>query len=196
MRRIPSAPQVRANVSFFRPGNGYLEALVQPNVVTYKEGGLEKITARGFVSPDGHEQDVDVIIFATGFNTSWVPRFPIIAHGTNLQDIYRERPVGYIGVAAPQMPNYFTFYGPYGPLGQGSAMPMIELFAKYIIQMVQKMQLEHIRKVTPKQGAIDAYAEHADLFNKRTVYDSPCRSWFKGGTYDGRIMLHPGTRAQ
>lgn len=94
------------------------------------------------------------------------------------------------------MPNYFTFYGPYGPLGQGSAMPMIELFARYIVTALEKIQNEDIKSMTPKSPIIDQYARHTDLFNKRTVYDAPCRSWFKGGTYDGRIMLHPGTRVQ
>ncbi|KIW81124.1 hypothetical protein Z517_04147 [Fonsecaea pedrosoi CBS 271.37] len=178
------------------PGNGYLEALIEENVQVYCQGGLSQITPKGFIDPDGVEQEVDVIICATGFDTSWVPRFPIVANGINLQDLYAKKPIGYLGVGAPSMPNYFTFYGPYGPLGQGSAMPMIELFASYIVQMVRKIQLEDIKSITPKTEMIDQYAEHADLFNKRTVYDAPCRSWFKGGTIDGRIMLHPGTRLQ
>ena len=79
--------------------------------------GLTEITEQGFLDPDGKEQKVDAIIFATGFDTTWVPRFPIIAHGKNLQDIYQTKPLGYLGVAAPEMPNYLTFYGPYGPTG-------------------------------------------------------------------------------
>lgn len=132
----------------------------------------------------------------TGFNTSWVPRFPIVANGINLQDLYRDKPIGYLGVAAPQMPNYLTIYGPYGPLGQGSAMPVIDAFIKYIIQIIQHVQEQDIKSITPKQLVIDQYAEHADLFNERTVYNGVCRSWFKGNKLDGRIMLHPGTRNQ
>ncbi|KAF7190309.1 putative sterigmatocystin biosynthesis monooxygenase stcW [Pseudocercospora fuligena] len=178
------------------PGNGYLEAISQPNVTTFTGSGLEKVTKTGILDPDGKEHEVDAIICATGFDTSWVPQFPIIANGVNLQDIYRQKPVGYLGVAAPKMPNYMTVYGPYGPLGQGSAMPMIDLFIKYIMQMIQHIQEEDVKSITPKQEVIDQYAEHADLFNDRTVYKAPCRSWFKGNKVDGRIMLHPGTRNQ
>lgn len=170
--------------------------MTQDNVQVYVEGGLDTITKNGFLDPDGKEVEVDVIICATGFDTSWVPRLPIIANGINLQDLYREKPIGYLGVGAPSMPNYFTFYGPYGPLGQGSAMPMIELFASYIMKAVRKIQLEDIKSLTPRPDIIAQYAEHTDLFNKRLVYDTPCRSWFKGGSIDGRIMLHPGTRLQ
>ena len=63
------------------------------------------MTPRGIIDPDGNEHEVDVIILATGFNTSWVPRFPIIADDINLQDLYRDKAIGYLGVAAPQMPN-------------------------------------------------------------------------------------------
>ena len=88
-----------------RPGHGYLEALVQDNVTVFTGSGLERVTSRGIIDPDGNEHEVDVIILATGFNTSWVPRFPIIADGINLQDLYRDKPIGYLGVAAPRMPN-------------------------------------------------------------------------------------------
>ena len=94
------------------------------------------------------------------------------------------------------MPNYFTVYGPYGPLGSGSAMPMIDCFIKYILQAIEHIQTEDVKSMTPKQDVIDQYAEHADLFNHRTVWNAPCRSWFKGNKIDGRIMLHPGTRNQ
>lgn len=86
---------------------------MQDNVTVFTGSGLEQVTAKGIIDPDGEEHEVDVIILATGFNTSWVPRFPIIADGLNLQDLYRDKPIGYLGVAAPRMPNYFTFYGAY-----------------------------------------------------------------------------------
>lgn len=165
-------------------------------MTVFTDGGLERVTPTGFVDPQGEHHDVDIIICATGFNTSWVPRFPIIAHGVNLQDIYTDKAVGYVGVAAPSMPNYLTIYGPYGPIGQGSAMPVIEAFVNYILQLIQHVQEEDVKSVTPRQQVIDQYAEHADLFNSRTVYNGDCRSWFKGNKKEGRIVLHPGTRNQ
>jgi cation diffusion facilitator CzcD-associated flavoprotein CzcO len=97
-----------------RPGVGFLEALTKSNVTAYPGGDLKQITKRGFIDPEGIEQEVDVIILATGFNTKWVPRFPILARGRNLQDMYRKNALSYLGVAAPEIPNYFTYYGPYG----------------------------------------------------------------------------------
>lgn len=179
-----------------RPGNGYLEALISKNVTLYAGEALKAMGPNGFIDPDGHEIEIDVLILATGFNTSWVPRFPIIANGRNLQDIYSQNPLGYLGIAAPSMPNYFTFYGPYGPAGQGSVLPMTEFMTKYILQILEKMQVENIRSLTPKAEAIAEYGEHTDVWQKRMVWDAPCRSWMKGGTVDGKVMLYCGSRAQ
>ncbi|EXJ69271.1 uncharacterized protein A1O5_07307 [Cladophialophora psammophila CBS 110553] len=178
------------------PGIGFLEALCAENVVTYPGGQLTTITEKGFLNPDGQEEEVDVIILATGFNTTWIPRFSIIANGKNLQDMYKENPLSYLGIAAPEMPNYFTYYGPYGPLGQASAVVMIEFFTRYFNAAVRKIQAEWIKSLAPRMDVAKEFQEHADLYLKRTVWDSNCRSWWKGGKVDGKIMLYPGSRTQ
>lgn len=51
------------------PGNGYLEALVAANTTCFTDP-ISHITPAGFIDHRGHEHAVDVIICATGFNTS------------------------------------------------------------------------------------------------------------------------------
>lgn len=48
-----------------QPGNGFLEALIRPNVTTFTQG-IKKITPKGVMNEDGVEIEVDVIICATG----------------------------------------------------------------------------------------------------------------------------------
>ncbi len=134
------------------PGNGYLEALLQPNVHTFSDGMLQTLTEKGFLDAQGVEHEVDVFVCATwvqaedfarvlsdfeanfklsgllsGFNTSFVPRFPIIAHGVNVQDRWAKYPVdSYLSYAVKDTPNYLMYYGPHGPTGHGSGAPMIE----------------------------------------------------------------------
>ncbi|KAK5007139.1 hypothetical protein LTR28_005646, partial [Elasticomyces elasticus] len=69
------------------PAPGYLEALVSDNTTVFTDP-IGRITERGFMDHEGIEHDVDVIICATGFNTSWIPRFPFMAHGQDLRDIW------------------------------------------------------------------------------------------------------------
>ncbi|KPI42778.1 putative sterigmatocystin biosynthesis monooxygenase stcW [Cyphellophora attinorum] len=175
------------------PGNGFLEALVRPNVTAFTQG-LKKIIPRGVVNEDGTEHEVDTIVCATGFNTTWVPRFPIVAHGKNVQDLLAGRPLSYLSIAMPDIPNYWMGVGPYGPLGHGSFIPIIELVTRHILKVVKKMQRENVRSLEPRRDACEAFTEHADLFLKRTAWSGQCRSWFKQGRLDGALSIFPGSR--
>jgi cation diffusion facilitator CzcD-associated flavoprotein CzcO len=93
------------------PGHGYLEALMEPNV-TVVTSGIEKITEQGLLSNDGRLHEVDVIITATGYEASYIPRFPIIGFdGVNLQEKWaKEGAAAYLSCAVPGFPNYFRKY--------------------------------------------------------------------------------------
>ncbi|OGM47287.1 hypothetical protein ABOM_003799 [Aspergillus bombycis] len=175
------------------PGNGFLEALTLDKVTTNFET-LKEITPKGFIDDQGNEQEVDVIICATGFDTSWIPRFPIFANGQNVQDIQRKRPISYLSMAIPGIPNYFTVGGPYFSFGHGSFTTMAELFLDNILQVLKKMQRENIKSISPQQQATNDFIEHADLWLKRTAWAGPCASWFKNGKMDGQLTIFPGSR--
>lgn len=53
------------------PGNGFLEALNRDNVHIFTNGPIQKVVPEGFVDGEGATHKVDMIICATGFNTSW-----------------------------------------------------------------------------------------------------------------------------
>lgn len=84
--------------------------------------------------------------------------------------------------------------GPYGPLGHGSFLPVIEIISKNIIQVIEKMQVERIKWLYPRQDVVDQFVEHADLFLTRTAWSGACHSWFKRGRLDGPLAMFPGTR--
>lgn len=75
------------------PGNGYLEALLQPNVHTFTSGMLQRVTSKGFIDSEGTEHECDIFVCATGFDTSFRPRFPVVVDGVNVQERWREYPV-------------------------------------------------------------------------------------------------------
>lgn len=47
-------------------------------------------------------QRQDQSLTSCRFDTSWVPRIPIIANGRNVQDIMRDGPLSYLSVAVPE----------------------------------------------------------------------------------------------
>lgn len=176
------------------PGNGFLEALCEDKTTVLTEE-IQEITESGFVDGKGNPHEVDVVICATGFDTSFRPAFPIVTDGKNLQDEYAGGDVvGYMGLSVPDVPNYFVFIGPYGPLGHGSVIPMVEAYTDYIIQVVSKAQVEDIKSLRINRSAAEAFTKHADLYLKRTAWSGPCSSWFKNGISSRKPLCWPGSR--
>lgn len=101
------------------PGTGYLETLASEQVEVVF-GEIQRISERGCISANGEEHSVDVLICATGFDTTFKPRFPIVgSSGRSLSDVWAKEPKAYLGIAVPDFPNYFMFAGPNSPVGNG-----------------------------------------------------------------------------
>ncbi|KAJ7043072.1 FAD/NAD-P-binding domain-containing protein [Mycena alexandri] len=177
------------------PGNGYLEALLEPNVQVYTEM-FRRITEKGFIDAEGNEVEVDVIICATGFDTSFRPRFPVIAYGKNLQDVWNDYPVdSYLSIAVKGFPNYFLYYGPHGAGAHGSGAPVIDVLTSAFMKIIKKMQTENIQSMQIKPKAAQDYNEHKELYVQRTAWVGNCSSWFKPKEGPNvSPMLFPGNR--
>ncbi|KAE9978465.1 hypothetical protein EG328_001463 [Venturia inaequalis] len=176
------------------PGVGYLESLSKPNVkVVY--GEINEVTERGCLCDDGNEYPVDVLICATGFDTGFKPRFPIVGpNGRNLQDVWAGTAESYLGVAAANFPNYLIFLGPNCPIGNGPVLCAIECQADYMCKLIDRYQTHNIKSFSPKPEAVDDFIAHKDFFMARTVWNDPCRSWYKAAGPDGKVTaLWPGS---
>lgn len=176
------------------PGNGYLEALAAEKTTVFTET-VKSITETGFTDHEGNHYDCDVIICATGFDTSYRPRFPVTGlDGAVLQELWKEIPESYLGIGASHMPNYFMFTGPFTPVAQGSILPLQTALSNMFVKIIRKMAVHHIRRMTPKKSIIDQFMEHCQAYLPRTCWADPCSSWFKQGRADGPIVMWPGSR--
>lgn len=176
------------------PGNPYMRAVQKENVKIHR-CAVAKVTPDSIIGSNGDEVKVDTIICATGFDTSFIPRHPIVGrNGISIQDKWSSVPEGYMSVAVPDMPNYFTVMGPSFPIANGSVMGALQAAAKYILQMVQKIQREHIHSLWPKQSVTDAFNEHTQAWMAGAAWqDSKCRSWYKDNR-TGRVnAIWPGS---
>lgn len=127
------------------PGVGYLEALKdEKSSLVY--GEITQITSRGPVDEDGNEHPIDVLICATGFDTTFKPRFPLTGPGgVTLNEKWQKTPESYLGMAAAGFPNYFMFLGPNCPIGNGPVLVGIEAQADYFMKFIQKFREENVR---------------------------------------------------
>lgn len=105
---------------------------MQPNV-TRVFNEIDHVTPEGLVTDDGTLYEVDVLICATGFNVGFTPSFKLEGvDGRIIQDAWAKEPQCYLGLAAPQFPNYFTILGPRGPWGNGPLLPSVCISASRV----------------------------------------------------------------
>ncbi|KAJ5949897.1 flavin-binding monooxygenase [Penicillium verhagenii] len=177
------------------PGTNYLESLSDSNVkVVY--GEITQVTETGVICDNGAgEYPVDVLICATGFDTTFKPRFPLVnGSGEDLRDVWSKEPAAYLGVAVDNFPNYFFTLGPNCPIGNGPVLISIESEVEYIIKMLSKFQKENLKSFTVNTDAVKDFNTWKDDFMKDTIWTEKCRSWYKAGSAAGKILaLWPGS---
>ena len=177
------------------PGTGYLEALCEDNV-DYISTGIERINEDSITLVDGQTIKLDVLVCATGFQTSAPPPFPI--HGLDglaINDRWSPHPETYMSMTVDGFPNSFFMLGPNGAIGSGSLTIMIETYGDYVVKCIRKIQKEDIKSMTVKRARVKDFQSLCKEYFKRTVYVDQCRSWYRseGGSGDMIIALWPGS---
>ncbi|SCO78535.1 related to monooxigenase [Fusarium oxysporum] len=181
-------PEWKVGCRRLTPGEGYLEALQEPNVAI-EFAAIEAATETGIKTMNGTEE-FDIIVCATGFDVSFAPFWELVGkNGIRLADQWRDDPEAYFGICAPNMPNYFIFNGPNCPVGHGSVLAAMDATADYILTWCSKIATEDIKYAPITLVSIVAEVLTPELpleFLKRTVWTSGCRSWYKSKK-DGKV---------
>jgi cation diffusion facilitator CzcD-associated flavoprotein CzcO len=111
--------------------------------VTLATTPIDRVTATGIVTSDGHETPVDTLVLATGFNL-WDTNFPAIEvigrEGRNLGKWWRDRGFcAYEGVTVPRFPNFVTLSSPYSYSGLSYFMT-IEVQMRHLERLFGELQ--------------------------------------------------------
>ncbi|KAL4783776.1 FAD/NAD(P)-binding domain-containing protein [Aspergillus varians] len=188
-------PQFALGCRRMTPGPGFLETLSQENVDVVHDSAVQ-LTETGIVDGSGVEHKVDVVICATGFDTSFAPHFTVTGrNGADLRKQFGDFPKAYLGVAVQNFPNFFVLPGPNSPTSHGSFLPTLEWYARYMFLVINKVQTDNIKSFEPKEGAIKDLYNHTHELMKRLAWSSSCRSWFKNGKEMGPVTaVYPGSR--
>ena len=178
------------------PGQNFLESLVKPNVEVITDE-IIRIEPEGLVTADGTLHKVDALICATGFNTTYRPRFKLVGRqGIPLADLWEDTNAveAYLAMAIPGFPNYFMFLGPNAPISNGTLIPVMEKQCEYMVSFISKLQRQKIHSFSVKPEVVKQLNQHHQKFLQRMVFSDPCRSWYKGGRADGKVIgIWPGS---
>lgn len=173
--------------------NTFLPALQRPNVILHnKQDAIIEFTEGGIKTADS-EIDVDVVIFATGYDpqTSIVSYYAVGKHEVSLNTQWQAFPRAYLGTSMPYFPNFFVVTGPNTGIGHTSAIHIIESQMLYIMQCM-KILKNGAKTIEPTEYAEDQYTAMIHQEMKKTVWHyGGCKSWYQNAS--GKVIaMFPG----
>jgi cation diffusion facilitator CzcD-associated flavoprotein CzcO len=120
---------------------------------------IERITTEGVVTADGRERTADVLVLATGYDTT---RFLSVIEavgrrGARIEDVWADGAQAYLGITVAGFPNLFMLYGP--NTNQGSILLMIEHEVAYIVRKLEHMRDNDIAWLDVRREVMDDYNE-------------------------------------
>ena len=127
--------------------------------------------------------EVDVVIYATGFQASrflW-PMSITGRGGANLHETWSGDPQAYLGMTTPGFPNLFMIYGPNTNIVvNGSIIFFSECSVRYIVGALKLLAETGSRAMEPKPAVHDEFNVRVDEANKGWAWGSPhVTSWYK-----------------
>jgi len=161
----------------------YYEAYNRDDVrlVDLSETPIERITPKG-IETTKEAFDLDVIVFATGFDaiTGAFDRIEFVGSGgKTLKEKWADDAITYLGFQCHGFPNLFTLAGPTGASASTNFPRALEAMVDWSTPFLEHLRKEDITRVEADAAAERDWVEHvAELY--QTLLLRNARSWFTG----------------
>lgn len=170
--------------------NGWFRTIKKPHVDLIPEH-LAKVEGNTLFTSSGETVEADVIILATGFQTTNVlGSYDIVGReGQLLRDHWGEdNASAYLGTLVPGFPNFFILLGPNVGSGHGGSMIRnIENQMHFAGQVVQCAEAQDASTVEVKETAYTDYSRRIDDAHDRLVWTHPgTENWYRNS--QGRVV--------
>ena len=165
----------------------YYPCLQEEHVQLVTES-IKEVVPKGIVTDDGKTQEFDILVCATGFETTaWNWSVDIVGKGKqSLKQVWSPTPRAYLGITVSDFPNFFVLYGPNTNLGHNSITFMLERQIEYTVKAVDLLKTNGYKALTPLKTAQDEFNDKIQKQLEKTVWADPaCNSWYKNA--DGFI---------
>ena len=192
MEKQVSDPELRAKLTPVYPigcrriliSDDYFPALMRENTML-ETIGIKAIEANGIRLANDALIELDVIAFATGFETTgWRWSVDVVGRGeTHLNQVWADAPEAYLGITVTDFPNLFVLYGPNTNLGHNAITFMIERQVEYMIDALDGLEKSGAKAMVPTRAAQDRFNAKLQEDLGKTVWADPaCNSWYKNAT--------------
>ncbi|KIX98614.1 uncharacterized protein Z520_05915 [Fonsecaea multimorphosa CBS 102226] len=169
----------------------YFDVFNLPTVdlVDVNENPIDEITVRGIKLQDGTEIELDVIIFATGFDTITGGLTHVDIRGTDpsftLGDKWKKGCQTYLGMCSNGFPNLFWVYGPQSP-GPFSIGPnCIEYQGDWLTDMLRDLRRDRVTTIEATLEAEQKWREGILAAGEMGLFKY-AKSWWFGANIPGK----------
>jgi cation diffusion facilitator CzcD-associated flavoprotein CzcO len=172
-------------------------ALQQPHV-TLEPGPPVAVEGSTLVAASGARYEVDVLVLATGFETTRPPFADLITGrgGQTLAEHWSGGMTSHASTAVHGFPNLFVLDGPNAGLGHHSALEVIEAQIDYVLGALDH-QDQAGGPLEVSAAAEAAYTREIDERAAGTVWlRGGCRSWYVDERSGRLTLLWPGRAAE
>ena len=165
--------------------SGYYEAYNRDNVllVDVRENPIERITPQG-LKTTAAEYDLDIIIFATGFDavTGSLTRMDVRGEGgESLKDKWAEGPRTYLGIQAAGFPNFFIA----NSASFCNFPRCAEMIVEWVSDCIRYMGENRYTRIAATPESEEEWTIHsADLIEGSLL--TKANSWFVGANIPGK----------
>src|SRR5690606_24141422 len=125
-----------------------------------------QLTPTSIIDTDDVVVDVDVVIYATGFDTLNLlgPMEVVGRDGRRIHDVWGDDDAqAYLGITERGFPNLFYLYGPNTNLGHGgSLLFIVECQTRYVVDLMYQTIAAGAGSVECRQEVRDAYVADVD----------------------------------
>lgn len=170
--------------------NYWYRTLKQANVELAAEG-INHVDGGDVVASDGSSRPVDVLIYATGFEVGkfLLPMQVRGRKGLLLSDVWGEDdPRAYLGITAPDFPNFFCLFGPNTNLAHGGSIVFqAECQMRYVTSCLVQMIESGIDSIDVRREVHDDYIELVDAEHNELVWaHRGMNNWYRNAK--GRVF--------
>ncbi len=168
----------------------FYPTLSLPHVVL-EDAALTSVNGATVGSASGNEYELDILIFATGFETTNPPYASLIHNGdgTTLAQQWSTGMQAFATTSVHNFPNLFILNGPNTSLGHNSMVYIIEAQIDYVAGALEFAESSHVDvlEITPEAEA--RFVTEVDAASAKTVWiEGGCQSWYVDPR-SGRLTL-------
>ena len=154
--------------------------------MSIKETPIERITPRGVLTADGVEHELDVLVFATGFDAvdgNYRSMDLRGRGGRHINEYWADGPTSYLGLSTHGFPNMFMILGPNGPFT--NLPPSIEAQVEWIGEAIGHAERSKVSTIEPTREAEQSWTKTCDDIAHMTLFPK-VDSWIFGANIPGK----------